>query len=68
MADKRPSPFKIALAARRGKIPKDQLSGAARHLYEDKDITNEALELSAGEAKPKKRSMSARFQPVRRRR
>lgn len=37
------SAFAIALAARRGDVPPESLTGAARHLYKDKTLTAEQL-------------------------
>jgi len=41
--DKPTSPFKLALAARRGDLPPESLSGAAKRLYNDNTLTQEAL-------------------------
>jgi len=35
--------FGMALAARRGEIPPDQLFGAAAHLYKDKSLSDDDL-------------------------
>lgn len=37
------SAFGIALAARRGDIPPESLSGSAKVLFQDKTLTNEQL-------------------------
>ena len=50
-----PSPFAQALAARKGDIPPESLTGSARHLFRDASLTQEAL---AGYAKPKKRTVA----------
>lgn len=41
---KSPSPFALALAARRGDIPHESLSGAARLLYKDNSLSNDRLQ------------------------
>lgn len=38
------SPFALALAARRGDIPPESLSGAAKMLFKDNTLTQGALE------------------------
>jgi hypothetical protein len=42
-AKKPPSPFALALAARRGDVPPESLSGAAKLLYRDKSLSRDDL-------------------------
>lgn len=46
------SPFGLALAARRGDLPPESLSGAAKRLYDDKTLTQDALSDYAKERTP----------------
>lgn len=42
--DKPKTPFALALAARRKEVTVESLSGAARHLFNDRSLTNDDLE------------------------
>ena len=55
---KSPSPFSLALAARRGDIPKESLTGAAKLLFKDKSLTQDQL---ARYAKPPERRTERSF-------
>lgn len=46
------SPFALALAARRGDVPPDSLTGAARRLFNDKSLSRDDLKEYANAKTP----------------
>ena len=42
-SEKRKTSFEVALEARKGKIPKEELKGAAKLLFNDKTLSNSQL-------------------------
>jgi len=46
------NPFKIALAARTGELKPDVLHGAAKRIYNDTTLSDEALKIYAKRQKP----------------
>ena len=46
------NPFKIALAARKGELKPDILRGAAKSIYNDTSLSDEALSIYAKRQKP----------------
>jgi len=60
------SAFGIALAARRGEIKPDELQGAARKLYRDKTLSDDALgEYAATKRTGLPRKVGMRHTPIR---